>query len=50
MAIRRTQSGKVDKRTVEYKQMCKNAAKARRVKKANEKKNLINRLKRLLKG
>ncbi len=29
MAIQRTQSGKVDKRTKEYKQMCANLAKAR---------------------
>ena len=30
MAIQRTQSGKVDKRTKEYKTMCANLAKARR--------------------
>lgn len=29
MAIQKTQSGKVDKRTKEYKQMCANLAKAR---------------------
>ena len=30
MAIQRTQSGKVDKRTKEYKEMCANLAKARK--------------------
>lgn len=30
MAIQRTQSGRVDKRTTEYKKMCANLAKARR--------------------
>ena len=30
MAIQRTQSGRVDKRTKEYKTMCANLAKARR--------------------
>lgn len=32
MALQKTQSGKVDKRTKEYKEMCKNLAKARRKK------------------
>lgn len=31
MAIKKTASGKVDKRTKEYKEMCANLAKARRV-------------------
>lgn len=42
MALKRTQSGKVDKRTKEYKQMCANLAKARR-----SKNSLSNRLRRL---
>ncbi len=33
MALRKTASGKVDKRTVEYKQLCKNARKARAARK-----------------
>lgn len=44
MALKKTQSGKVDKRTKEYKQMCENLAKAR--KKQNS---LANRIKRLFK-
>lgn len=31
MALKKTASGKVDKRTKEYKQMCANLRKARRV-------------------
>lgn len=42
MALKRTQNGKVDKRTKEYKEMCANLAKARR-----EKNSLKNRIKRL---
>lgn len=30
MSLKRTQSGKVDKRTKEYREMCRNLAKARR--------------------
>lgn len=33
MALQKTQSGRVDKRTKEYKQMCANLAKARKKKK-----------------
>lgn len=33
MALKRTQSGKVDKRTKEYKQMCQNLNKARKAQK-----------------
>lgn len=44
MAIKRTQSGKIDKRTKEYKEMCANLAKARK-----KKKSLSNRIKKLLK-
>lgn len=35
MALQRTKSGKVDKRTKEYKEMVANLAKARAVKKRN---------------
>ena len=42
MAVKKTASGKVDKRTKEYKTMCANLAKAR-----NKKNSLANRLKRL---
>lgn len=44
MALQKTQSGRVDKRTKEYKKMCANLAKARR-----KKKSLKNRIKRILK-
>lgn len=43
MALKRTSSGKVDKRTKEYKEMCANLAKARR-----KKKSLLNRIKKLM--
>lgn len=43
MALKRTSSGKVDKRTKEYKEMCANLAKARR-----KKKSLSNRIKKLM--
>ena len=43
MAIKRTQSGKIDKRTKEYKEMCANLAKARKDKKAKEKKTAAKR-------
>ena len=43
MAVKRTSSGKVDKRTKEYKEMCANLAKARR-----KKKSLSNRIKKLM--
>ena len=43
MALKRTSSGKVDKRTKEYKEMCANLAKARR-----NKKSLSNRIKKLM--
>lgn len=42
MAVKKTASGKVDKRTKEYKTMCANLAKARK-----KKNSLANRLKRL---
>lgn len=42
MVLKRTKSGKVDKRTKEYKEMCANLAKARR-----SKNSLKNRIKRL---
>ena len=42
-SIKRTASGKVDKRTKEYKEMCANLAKARR-----KKKSLSNRIKKLM--
>ena len=44
MTIKKTASGRVDKRTKEYKTMCANLAKARR-----KKNSLSNRLKRLFK-
>ena len=43
MALKRTSSGKVDKRTKEYKEMCANLAKARR-----KKKSLSDRIKKLM--
>lgn len=48
MALKRTASGKVDKRTKEYKMMKENLAKARRAK-ARKEKSLSRRLKRLFK-
>ncbi len=42
MVVKKTKSGKVDKRTKAYKKMCANLAKARR-----EKNSFSNRLKRL---
>ena len=44
MALKKTKSGKVDKRTKEYKEMRSNMAKARK-----QKNSLTNRLKRLFK-
>lgn len=44
MAVKKTQSGKIDKRTKEYKEMCANLAKARK-----KKNSLKNRIKRLFK-
>ncbi len=44
MALKKTQSGKVDKRTKEYKQMCANLKKARK-----KKNSLANRIKRKFK-
>lgn len=51
MAIQRTKSGKIDKRTKEGKEMLANMAKARRAlaKKRKEEASLIGRLKRMLK-
>ncbi len=46
MALKRTVSGKVDKRTKEYKAMKENLAKARLAKKKKEK-SLAGRIKRL---
>ena len=43
MALKRTSSGKVDKRTKEYKEMCANLAK-----KKKKKKSLSNRIKKLM--
>lgn len=48
MAIQRTKSGKIDKRTKEGKQMLKNLEKARRVK-ARKEKSLARRIARLFK-
>lgn len=48
MALKKTASGKVDKRTKEYKMLKANAAKARRAK-AKKEKSLSGRLKRLFK-
>jgi len=45
---KKTQSGKIDKRTKEYKELCRNAAKARRAKKRQEN-SLAKRLARLFK-
>ena len=43
MALKRTSSGKVDKRTKEYKEMCANLAKPRR-----KKNSLSNSIKKLM--
>lgn len=48
MALKKTASGKVDKRTKEYKVLKANMAKARRAKKRKEK-SLSGRLKRIFK-
>lgn len=48
MALKKTASGKVDKRTKEYKVLKANMAKARREKKRKEK-SLAGRLKRIFK-
>ena len=48
MALKKTASGKVDKRTKEYKVMKENMAKARRAKEKKEK-SLVGRLKSLFK-
>lgn len=48
MALKKTASGKVDKRTKEYKAMKANMAKARKAKERKEK-SLIGRLKRIFK-
>ncbi len=47
MAIQKTKSGKVDKRTKEYKEMCANLAKARKAKKKD--KGIMARIKKLFK-